>query len=100
MKVQNSPSFCGKVVCPPEITGVGHLLTKKVKDTMRVAPKGSVLRFKEADFLDRCDIDFIAPNGDTVGFYELKKELTEKSILSLITEGIRIVKNGMGRFDI
>jgi len=39
MKVQNSPSFCGKVVCPPEITGVGHLLTKKVKDTMRLHRK-------------------------------------------------------------
>lgn len=96
MRVQNNPSFCGKVVCPPEVIGVEHLLTDAVKNRMRFAPRGSVLRFNEADFLDRCDIDFVSPRGAIIGIYNLKRNLTEGSVLRIIKDGIRIAKNGLG----
>ena len=89
MKIQNSPSFCGKTICPPEVTGMGHLLTDAVKYRIRFAPKGTTLHFKDGTFLNFGKVELIAPTGDKLTLSGPKFAIREQRVLDLIKTGVK-----------
>jgi len=110
MKVQNNPSFCGKIIIktPEDIQGMEHLLTNRVKYRMRFAPKGTKLHFEDAGTtypskrypqkLPLGKIGFATPASGNVfisGDVKVKSVLTEEYVLSIIKTGIERMKKGI-----
>lgn len=94
MKVEKSPSFCGRIVNKPEVVGIEHLCTSVVKGKMKAAPKGTVLRFKQSYYPNWCRVEFLIPTSEKKSLiYGPKKILKEEDILALIAKGLRRLKN-------
>lgn len=91
MEIRNNPSFCGKIAYDSFPQKAKYLLTKKVRDTMRSAPQGTILRFEEQKPPCSGKVEFASPFGlsgfAVNGVYKLKSKLTEKSVLGVIREG-------------
>lgn len=95
MKVEKSPSFCGRIVNKPKVEGIDHLCTSVIQGKMRVAPKGTVLRFKQSYYPNWCRVEFLIPTSDKKNLiYGPKKILKEEDILALIAKGVRRLKKG------
>lgn len=96
MKIKNNPSFCGKIMCDSNVSEMNCLLTKKVKNTMKVAPKGTVLYFQEGSLVGK--IGFNTPanvNTPISGIYGLKIAISENDVLKVIKTGIERMKKGI-----
>lgn len=89
MRVQNNPSFCGKVIpVASDVVNVGHLLTPKVRGEMSHAPSGSTLSVVEGKFLDRCRVIFTAPeDAFRLVIKGMKRAMSEEHVLNLIKRG-------------
>lgn len=93
MEIRNNPSFCGKIAYDSFPQKAKYLLTKKVRDTMRSAPKGTILRFEEQKPPCSGKVEFASPIGrdsfQVIGVYKRKRnsKLTEKNVLNVIKEG-------------
>jgi hypothetical protein len=90
MEIRNNPSFCGKIAYDSFPQRAKYLLTKKVRDTMRAARTGTVLRYEELKPPYTGKVEFASPIGrDSFavrGVYKRKSRLTEKNVLDVIKE--------------
>lgn len=94
MKVENSPSFCGRIVNKPKVQGIEHLCTPTVRKAVRRAPGWTVLQFKESYYKKWCRVEFLIPTSEKKNLiYGPKRILTEKDILALIAKGVRRMKS-------
>ena len=67
MEIRNNPSFCGKIVYGENWDDMGHLFTKQVKNTIRVAPKGTTLHFDSNAYASHtASITLQGPHGKTI----------------------------------
>lgn len=93
MKVEKSPSFCGRIVNKPKVAGIEHLCTSAVRKAVRKAPSWTVLQFKDGCYKNWCRVEFSIPTSKKKSLiYGPKKILTEKDILALIAKGVRRLK--------
>lgn len=93
MKIEKSPSFCGRIVNKPKVEGIEHLCTPTVRKAVRKASGWTVLRFKDGYYKNWCRVEFSIPTSEKKSLiYGPKKILTEKDILALIAKGVRRLK--------
>lgn len=89
MKVQGNQSFCGKVVYPDgKVSGIGHLVTRRAMNVMRVAPTGATLSAKPGRLPGRFSVTFAYSNITKT----IRGMLTEESVISLIRRGVASVR--------
>ncbi len=105
MKVQNSPSFCGRVYNPDNIEGIGHILTGKVRDVMAAAPEVTGLHFEKGVSPDSVSIGFTIPGNQSEigvngfiapvdgkacinGMSGAKADFQEEFVLDMIRKGL------------
>lgn len=94
----NNTTFRGKIVYGPGSEDMHHLVTKKVRDRMRVAPKGAELHLEDgySDHIGK--IGFSTPASGTnfiSGAYGLKTHITEQHLLDTIAIGVKNMKKGI-----
>ncbi len=103
MEIRNNPSFCGKIQYRKDLQGMNHLLTKKVKDTMRAAPRGTILHFEDGIGANLGKVEFYPDSldrFDVTAVVERKNELTEQHVLDVIKAGREKFKKFKGRICI
>jgi len=95
MEIRNNPSFCGKIVYGENWDDMGHLFTKQVKNTIRVAPKGTTLHFDSNAYASHtASITLQGPNGKTIDqIVGAKRGIFPEDVVELIRAGVRKIKN-------
>ena len=97
MKTQSitKQSFNGKIICGPGLEGTRHFLTKRVRNVMHAAPKGTILRVQDGKREPLCATVRFSHSDEAIhlaGVSGMKKDITEKSILKAIRLGIKEMK--------
>ena len=96
MKIQNNVAFKGKLNVTDSLS---HLATKKVKNVIRSAPKGTILNIKDYDAgRNALLVGFSTPqSGKTfiTGGMGREEHFTEDVLLRVIRGGIEKMKKGL-----
>lgn len=96
MDIKVTPSFSGRLdVKTPELQS---FVTKRVKDAIKAAPKGTKLVIQQGDKPYTIKIGFTTPaskENPIAGYYGSKAELNEQSILAIIKRGREKMRKGI-----
>jgi len=100
MEIKNSPSFCGKIIFSENIKGLRYLASRKVKDVMRAAPKGTELHIQgvggRPPQVGRLGFATPASDGAFIsGDGDVKSCLHKHRVLTVIREGLELMKQGI-----